>query len=263
MFSINISSVNPDSLFKCLTSIKESINHYNIEIIINNAIESKEISGIVNEFGFTEIRKKTNILRSRILMAEKSQGETIVILDDTRIVNRDFIMSLEKFDHEIGFIKEEQIGTGIYAQLARLHDDIIANNTSLDPVKKRYVLPRVYRRDLLYHSIDSIESNLSPKVIDEMKALDLEILYLEASKTSRDFGWVQGGILYHDVGDIYTEIKKMYKYGKSTKRLKNTPYAAIGDAGGRMRSLDEIKTHPSVLLYLAVRAFPFFLGYLV
>jgi len=261
MISVNIPSVNPNSLKKCLKSLKDSIENEDVEVIINNATNNNEISNIVKEFEFTEIKMNTNIFKSRILMIEKSKGDLIVLLDETRRVNKEFVKSLFTFNHDIGFIKEEQIGTGFYAHLARLHDEALSDN-NLDPVKKRYILPRVYKRDLLLTSIDHIKSKLSPKIIDNMKALDLEILYFESSKFSKDYGWVNNAILYHDVGDIFSEMKKMFKYGRSTKILKNTPYGIIGDPGGRIRSIDEIKAHPSILIYLAIRAFPFLLGYL-
>ncbi len=265
LISVNIPATNLANLNICLSHLelaKRESNDTDVEVIVNNALEKEEITRLHEKFEFKEIKKVTNILESRYIMTMESKGDYVLLLDDTRFISPNFFKIIKDEPTDIGFFKEVQLGRNLYSRLSNIHNSLYTEkNVGLNPIKTRFILPRLYKRELILYSLDRIINNLPKDVFKNIKAMDLELIYLEAFTKKPHYRFYNSALIYHLPVSLKSDIRKMYKYGQNTRLLTLTKYAMLGNLGGRKRSGKIIMRHPEVALYLTVRGIPFVLGY--
>lgn len=263
MLSILIPATSPTRLHHTLLSIYNSrVN--GIEVIINNAICSDAITAVGEEFGYPVIKKKTNILESRYILARNSSGNYSFLLDDTRAVSEDLLPELLNTTACLAVVREKENAAGLYSRLTNEQNNLIAKYdiSLVSPVSTRFILPRMYKTDLLIHSLERIKYHLGTDTFNRLSALDLELIYYQANEEADDIEVIPKGFLVHSgdnrPGEIY---KKFYKYGYNTALLRNTHYSELGNLSGRMRKATTLREFLDLCMFTTIRGVPFTIGY--
>lgn len=268
LLSVAISATNSSTLSICLNSIlAERIP--SIEVLVNNAVESEEISDIIKKYGAKEIRKKTKILESRDIIIRESKGKYVLLMDDTRYIRlhdlRMICNRLEKNLKKIIIIPEFQTGSQFGDSILRNNlKNYVTTSKEYDPIKRRFILPRLYERNLLSFSMNQIKTNIPTNIFLNLEALDLELIYLQSYRFHNEIGLFEGVYIYHlPTGGAINDLKKFFKYGYNTRILKQiSPYKKLGNLGGRMRIPRNKKDICSSLFIIVYRGIPFTLGFI-
>ncbi|MGC8558097.1 MAG: hypothetical protein ACP5NC_03780 [Nitrososphaeria archaeon] len=265
LISVNIPATNLTNLDICLSHIelaKKEYNDIDVEVIVNNVLEREDITNLIKKFGYKEIKKFTNILESRYIMAMESNGDYILLLDDTRFISKNFFSIIKNEPTDMGFFKEIQLGINPYSKLSNIHNSLFTErNAVLNPMNTRFILPRLYKRKLILHSLDQIINNVPKDIFKKIKAMDLELIYYETFIKKPSYRFYDSVIIYHLPVNLKSDVRKMYKYGQNTRFLASTKYKMLGNLRGRTRNWKVMMRHPEVSLYLAIRGIPFVLGY--
>ena len=261
--SIAVSATSSNDLEKCLRSVsRQGVS--NIDVIVNNATDSPVISQIVMKYKYREIKLKTNILLSRYITVKETTGDYVLIMDDTRRLADGFINALSDHNIEpVTAIAEYQEGVGPYANLLRSVSGMDIDSRKLNPERIRYILPRLYRRDVVMNALSRIRSKLPADLFASLEALDLELIYYEAFAITRKTGFITEPHIIHKEVSYLKDIKKMFKYGKSTRLLRKTTYKDMGNLGGRFRFANTLGNQIDGFILMLIRGLPFFLGYVL
>ena len=126
-----------------------------------------------------------------------------------------------------------------------------------------FLLPKIYKTCILKEALGNIKTNLPDEVFKNIKAMDLELIYYEGYKISKNIVNLNNNFIIHISQDIIKEIKKFYKYGKNTKLLKDTVYSKLGKVNSRIRRPNTISDFFLMLIVYTIRGIPFLLGYLM
>ena len=259
MISIEIPVVHGKYLHDVLESIR-SQSYQDYEVIIVNS-GSDQISDLIRQYGFKEIRKSTKLLYARYLAHMNSKGDFSLLLDETRYLGKDALLTLSSLRRDMIIIHEREVGNSIWIRQAQLDKDNIIYCNPADAIKG-FALPRYVRSEILSRAFEALESNLKDKFYDVIFP-DHELIYYEASKISTDVNIVKEPFIYH-YGDssILDIARKYYKYGKSIRVVKGTLYENFFSTKRKVRKicrgslLDRVGVYG---LYL-VRGIPFILG---
>ncbi len=264
MISVAISSISPTNLERCIDSLYKS-EYREFELVVNNAIESEDISRVAHKFRATEINKKTNILESWLRMIDVCEGDYIFLLSDSRVVSSTLLELISKSRADMLIIGENEVGSGLIPKIYNLErkgmSKVPTNN--LNPYTLRSILPRVYKSNLLKLARANIIKNLGDKMISRVWTLDQEIIYFEVFQLSRNVEFIRSAEIQHTPEESIVELwKKYFKYGRGQKALKNTAYSTMTTMHGRTRNglpiFSRLLSVPSMIL----RAPPYILGYI-
>ncbi|BFI73759.1 glycosyl transferase family 2 [Nanoarchaeota archaeon] len=231
------------------------------EVIIINSSSNENISDIIKEYGFKEIKLKVKLLKARYLAHIYSKGEYELILDETRILRKNTLEKLSSLNHDMVIIGEKEIGDTFWIKLANL-DKINIMYCNTPEAIKGFALPRYFKREILDKAFENLRKNLKEK-FDEIIFPDHELIYYEANKISKDIFVLKDNLIMH-YGDkrLIDIVKKYYRYGKSLKILKNTFYSNLVNISRKKRNICIGNKYLIYLLYLA-RGIPLMLGYLL
>ncbi|MCW1302559.1 MAG: glycosyltransferase family 2 protein [Candidatus Rehaiarchaeum fermentans] len=258
MISIEIPVVHGKYLNEVFESIR-SQTYQDFEVIITNS-GSEEISDLIKQYGFKEVKAITRLLNARYLAHLESKGEYALILDETRVLRRDALSILSTLNHDMVIIGEQEIGNTFWLRLANLDKENIVECNSIDTVKW-FALPRFFRREILDKAFSRLKENLKDK-FDKIVFPDHVLIYYEARKESDDVFLLKDRLIFH-YGDatLFQIIKKYHRYGKSLKMLRGTPYHNFVTINKTKRNICLGNKLLLYLLYLA-RGIPFLIGYL-
>ena len=183
-------------------------------------------------------------------------------MDDTRFFSETFFLNLNLNMFDIGVINEIEEVNNIYDKLINRQINI-NYNSKMEPKKNMFSLPRIYKTYILKEALNNIKNNLSSDLFNDIKAMDLELIYYESYKISNKIEKLNDNYIMHISQDPIKEIKKFYKYGKNTKLLKNTVYSDLGKPDSRIRKPKIITDFFILLIIYAIRGIPFLLGYIL
>ena len=260
MISIEIPAIHGKYLRQVLESIRNQ-SYQDYEVIVVNS-GSGEISDIVKEFGFKVINQKTKSLHARYLAHKESKGEYALVLDETRMLERDTLKILSSLDYDMIIIGEKEIGDSLWIKLASLDKENVVYCNPVDPLKG-ISLPRYYKREVLSKAFSSALENLGNKFYDVVYR-DLEIIFYEAYKVSKSVHVVYDQLISHFGDATLSDImKKYYRYGKTSRVLRNTPYSVFLTKKRVRRKICRGSFWERKLLYLLylARGIPYLLGY--
>jgi len=261
VYSIQIPALHGKYLHEVLESIRSQTFQDYEAVVVNSG--SDEISDIIRSFGFKEIKKKVKTLEARYIANLESKGEYALLLDETKPLRNDALSVLSSNLHDMVIIGEKQIGSSIWIRLAQLDKDNIMYCNAPEPIKG-FALPRLFKREILTVAMERLKNALGD-TFDELVYPDHELIYYEAFKISNDVFFLKEKLIYH-YGDksINEIVKKYYRYGKSLKVLKNTPYSFMTSLGRKRRIICKGTLIDKLLLnsLYIVRGIPFMLGYL-
>jgi len=262
VYSIQIPALHGKYLREVLESIRsQSLQEYGV-IVVNSG--GDEVSDLIREFGFREIRRRARLLEARYLANLESKGEYALLLDETRSLRRDALHVLSSNLHDMTIIGEKEVGNSIWTSLAQLDKDNVRNCNAPEAIKG-FALPRLFRRDILSAAMERLRAGLGD-AFKEVVFPDHELIYYEASKMSGDLFVLKEELIYHRGDDDLRGIaRKYHRYGKSLRVLKDSPYSFMTSISRKKRTVCEGTLGDRLmlnLLYLA-RALPFELGYLL
>jgi len=224
----------------------------------------KEISDLIKDYGFKEIRRNVRLLEARYLANKESKGDYALLLDETRPLRKDAIEILSKNLHDMVIIGEREIGDSFWVKAAQLDKDNIMYCNSPEAIKG-FSLPRLFRRELLTNALERLREGLSEK-FNQVVFPDHELIYYEVSFLSNDVFIIKDELIYH-YGDASLRyiMRKYYRYGKSLKVLKDTPYSFMTSISRKKREICKGGIYDRVALYILylVRGVPFLLGELL
>lgn len=262
-FSICIPVLSSKYIPKCLDSIFTN-KFQDFEVIINDSSVDFYVSDIISEYDVKIIKKNTRSFESRMITALASNGSRVLILDDTRIISENLIEKLDNMPEEIIVVGERDTGKGLLIRLSNLDKKAISSNKiKLNPIENKSVIPRVYNRDIIVKSFTNIQANLNPEILSNIVGLDLEIIYYEAFKISRNIGIIPTAeILHYGDESLKSIFRKYYRYGFTQKMLMETVYSELANISGRNRSGYALGNRILSLPLQVVRGIPFILGYI-
>ncbi|QXJ31862.1 glycosyltransferase family 2 protein [Saccharolobus shibatae] len=259
MISIEIPVIHGKYLNHLFESIRsQSFQDYEVTVV--NSSSDENVSDLISQYGFKEVKEKVKLLKARYLAHHHSKGDYALLLDETRILRKDTLPILSTLNHDMTIIGEEEIGDSFWVRLANLDkENIMECNTS--EAIKGFALPRFFRREILDRTFDKLKENLKEK-FDEIVFPDHELIYYEASRVSNDVISLKDKLIMH-YGDAKLSeiIRKYYRYGKSLKVLKETPYSNLIRVSRKKRNICKGNKFFLYLLYVT-RGIPFILGYL-
>jgi glycosyltransferase involved in cell wall biosynthesis len=262
VFSIQIPALHGKHLREVLESIRsQSLQEYEV-VVVNSG--GDDVSDLIREFGFREIRRRARLLEARYLANLYSRGEYALLLDETRYLRKDALRMLSSNLHDMVIIGEREVGNSIWTRLAQLDKDNIMNCNAPEAIRG-FALPRLFRRDILSAAMERLRAGLGD-AFEEVVFPDHELIYYEASKISGDLFVLKEELIYHRGDeDLRGIARKYHRYGKSLRILKGTPYSFMTSISRKRRTICEGGLGDRLmlnLLYLA-RTLPFVLGYLL
>ena len=259
LFSIQIPALHGKYLRDVLESIRvQTFQDYQV-VVVNSG--GDEVSDLIREYGFKEVREDVKLLEARYLANVKSEGDYALLLDETRPLRRDALELLSKDPHDMVIVGEREIGKSLWVRAAQLDKDNIMSCNTPEAIKG-FALPRLFRRELLTRAFYNLRNNLG-QTFKEVVFPDHELIYYEASRLSADVFVLNTELIYHygDV-DLKEIVRKYNRYGKSLKVLKGTPYAFLTSLSRKKRNICKGGIHGRLLLYTLylVRGIPFLIG---
>ena len=256
--------VSGEFLENCMNSIFRSI-YTDFEVIVNNSTENTKISDILSRYDVKVINKITRSLESRFLTVGGSSGDRIFLLDETRLITPTLLGKIADMDSKMIAIGEKEIGNGLITRLTNMDKKATMNASpeEISPILNKTVIPRVYDRQIMLASLNNIESKLPYEKIREVVGLDLEMIYLESWRQTKDLEFIKGCDIMH-FGDMrYTSLfRKYYRYGKSQRMLRYTAYSNLAGIGGRTRKGLNFRDRMATVPLQILRGAPFLLGYI-
>ncbi len=262
VFSIQIPTLHGEYLREVLESIRgQTFQDYEV-VVVNSG--GGFISDLIHEYGFNELRRDVKLLEARYLANNESRGDYAVLLDETRPLRKDALELLSKNLHDMVIIGERELGSCFWVEAAQLDKENIMDCNSSEAIKG-FALPRLFKRGLLTSALEKLRGNLGGK-FSHVVFPDHELIYYEASKVSNDVFVIRDELIYH-YGDFALRglVGKYYRYGKSLKVLRDTPYSFFLSVKRKRRSICKGGVYGRFMLYTLylARAVPFLLGELL
>lgn len=258
MFSIQIPALHGKYLREVFESIRgQTFQDYEVVVVNSGGV----VTDLVREYGFKEVRKDVKLLEARYLANLESRGDYALLLDETRPLRRDALELLSKNLHDMVIIGERELGNSFWVRAAQLDKDNIMSCNSSEAIKG-FALPRLFKRDLLTTALERLRKGLGEK-FNQVIFPDHELIYYEASLISNDIFVFKDGLIYH-YGDVSLRdiIRKYYRYGKSLKVLKDTPYSFMMSVSRKKRDICVGGLKGRLILYslYLIRGVPFLIG---
>ena len=173
MFSIQIPALHGRYLRNVLESIRsQTLQDYEV-VVVNSG--GGQISDLVKEFGFKEVRKYVKLLEARYLANEESKGDYALLLDETRPLRRDALEVLSRDLHDMIIIGERELGDSVWVRATQLDKENIMYCNSPDAIKG-IALPRVFKRELLTRALGTLRVNLG-EAFSQVIFRDHELIY--------------------------------------------------------------------------------------
>jgi len=260
VISIEIPVTHGKYLRQVLESIRQQ-TYQDYEVIVVNS-GREELSDLVKEFGFKVIERKAKLLHARYIAHMESKGEYALLLDETRMLEKDALKTLSSLDYDMVVIGEKEVGDSFWVRLAQLDKENILYCNPIDPLKG-IALPRYFKSEVLSKAFSSAKEKLGEKFY-EVVFWDHAIIFYEASKISSKIHVINEPLISHfgdpSLSDI---VRKYYRYGKTAKALKNTPYSDFLAKKRVKRRICKGSFWERISLYLLylARGIPYLLGY--
>ncbi len=160
MFSIQILVLYGKYLREVFESIRLQILQDYEVIVVNSG--GGNISDLVKEYGFKEVKKVVRLLEARYLANRESKGDYALLLDETRPLRKDALELLSKNLHDMVIIGERELGDSFWVKAAQLDKDNIMYCNSPEAIKG-FSLPKLFRRELLTNALERLREGLGDK----------------------------------------------------------------------------------------------------
>lgn len=255
--SVVIPSFNSvQTISGCLESVRNQ-THEPTEIVVVDSCSTDGTAETARRFAKV-IVADSSATRARLIGVEAATGDYILNLDtDQRLAAWALEAAIATSKSVVAF-GEVSTGSGLVARINRLDKATVNRNwqLNLDPISG-FIRPRFYRRDLLLQAFGMI-----PDKIMDVKPCPFSedsLLFWHANVRADEVGFVPDAILHEETTHLLEYARKWKGYGQTAKVYRGTSYSVFATSRGK-RSVQGIRrfaTAPG----LAIRAFPFLIGY--
>ena len=257
--SVEISVTSGGSLFEILSTLRSS--GVDLDIIVINSGDNKKVPVYCRKFNAKEIREKCSLLKSRYLGTVNSDGDSILILDETRVPSVGLVNSLENIHNLMVAFPEVQKGRGIINWLDGFDKDLVTRNGNSMVGGVSLIIPRFYPTKVLKEAFDEIIRKLGKGAFERIVAKDDRIIFFEVSNLLNSTPVISKHPLYHiNNTNIIREVEKYSRYGRTSRLLKNTDYEFMIRLSDKMRKFSSPRELPLLFLYL-LRGLSYEAGY--
>ena len=230
------------------------------EITVASSLGDGSYSDMLQEHGAKVVHCGPYILEKRYSAHKLSMSDYSLLLDETRIPQRDLLFKLATRKEDMVVIGEKDIGRTFWVRMSNL-DKINSIECNSFDMKSGYVLPRYFRAEILDRAFASIRKKISDRVFKSVLMEDHQLISYEACQLSKSFAKINEELISH-YGDqtLYSIIRKYHRYGKYHNVLKNTYYGPLLSPKNRVRKVC-IGSVIQLYVFYAARGIPFMVGY--
>lgn len=268
-FSIEIITRGESTLKDTLNSILgQSYNSF--EIVCANSSSDPSITKVLDDYSVKHIEVgQVKHLRGRELSHSLSRGKFSLIMDSTRLLEPDALSVLEmyikKFD--LVAIKEGSIGSGFWVNQAKIYKSLSEKNAQTEIIKKKipsYILPRLYKSDVLTKTFLSLRQKIPDKLFDSIGYGEHHLIFQEALSFTESFFYYKDTelIKHYEDSSIRSIYRKYKSYGKDQIKLSILPHYSASHllAHTRRVTIRQFIGNIFCLPLISVRTFSFIIG---
>lgn len=271
-FSIEIITRGERTLEEALKSIEKQSND-SFEIVCANSSSDPFTCKILDNYSVKHLEVgSVKHLRGRELAHSLSSGKVSLIMDSTRILDPGMLDALKVYIEEFDMvaIKEGSIGEGFWVNQARLYKNFSERNVDSNLIKNKvpsYVLPRLFKRDILNKTFISLRQNIPKKLFDSIGYGEHHLIVQEALSFSKSlYYYKETDLIKHYEDATLDSIYRKYKnYGKDQKILNAVPKYTASHLTSHFRKLNKYQIVDSIrtLPIIFIRSWSFSIGLLL
>jgi len=236
-------------------AVRSAMEHAD-EVIVVDSFSTDRTVEIARKEGAKVVRVSGSMLKARIEGAKLAKGYYIVNLDSDMYFSNNF----SGFKERVIVLGEITVGEGIVSKMLGIDRKLTqkAYKNNLIPIKGG-IIPRMYERELLLKAYENIQQALGSDVA--VQYLEDSIIYYNVMKKYEGRVQFIPDAVYHLENDtLLSFMKKWYKYGRSSKLLRDTEYERFIHARRTRPGLSFIEKLELLPLTL-IKGIPFALGY--
>ncbi len=270
-FSIEIITRGERSLRDTLESMRKQ-SYDSFEIVCANSSSEPWVSKILEDYSVNHVEiGAMKHLRGREVSHSLSKGRYSLIMDSTRLLVYNALEVLKQYidSFDMVAIKEGSLGSGFWVSQAKIYRGLSEKNTPSDRLKERvpsYILPRLYKSNLLSKVFKSLRQKIPDKMFDSIGYGEHHIIFQEAiSMTSSLYYYKGNELIKHYEDDSIMKIYRKYRsYGSDQIILKSLPYYNASSLASHMRGLSMSQFIGNVLCspLISLRSMSFLIGML-
>lgn len=270
-FSIELITRRETTLKLALDSIANQ-TYGSFEIVCANSSDDSNVSKILEDYS---VRHKevgpVRHLMGRDLAHGLSQGKYSMIMDSTRILKPEALETLEPYIADYGMvaIKEGSAGKGFWVRQADRYRSSSERNVGDEMIVgdvKSFVLPRLYKRELLNTVFSSLRSIIPRDVFESIGYGEHHLIFQEAVESNASFYHYKAeDLLLHFEDTSVSSIYRKYKsYGKDQKILKGLTQYKAGSLNSHRRNMNltQLRDNAICLPLISIRTLAFIVGML-
>ncbi len=270
-FSIEIITRGEKSLKDSLESMRRQ-SYDSFEIVCANSSSEPWVSKVLEDYSVNHVEVGAmKHLRGREVSHSLSKGRYSLIMDSTRLLESNSLEILKQYidNFDMVAIKEGSIGSGFWVAQARIYKSISEKNIQSDRIKEKvpsYILPRLYRNNLLSKVFRSLRQKIPDKMFDSIGYGEHHIIFQEAISVTDSFYYYRSNeLIKHYEDDSIMKIYHKYRsYGKDQIILKAYPSYNASSLASHMRGLSMSQFIGNVLCspLISLRSMSFLIGML-
>lgn len=260
MISIEIPIIQGESLNELMDSIYSQSNQ-DFQVIA--VAPPGEVADRISKYDIKLVRCRTGLLDARYLAHLEARGDYELLLDETRILREDALRVISNVVvSPMAVVGEEEAGEGFWVKLAQLDKEMIMEyNTSVVEPAKSFVLPRLYKRELLDNAFINLKINIPTEVFHRIIYEDHHLIFYEAYRTSKAINIIREPLIKHYGDSSLTDIaRKYYRYGSTSNLLRRTSYWEFINTTKRKRVVKGVRNTICLFILYSVRGIPFVVG---
>ena len=271
-FSIEIITRGEKSLKDSLESItRQTYNSF--EIVCANSSSDSSITKILDDYSVKHLEVGiVRHLRGRELAHNLSGGKFSFMMDSTRLFEPDTLDILKQYieKYDMVVVKEGSLGSGFWAKQSKIYKNVSEKNTGTELVKEKvlsYILPRLYKTNLLSNVFVSLRQKLSSKLFDSIGYGEHHIIFQEAISMTKSFYYYQNKeLIKHYEDESMRSIYMKYKsYGKDQIILRALPHYNASRLSTHARNINKSQIIGNIfcLPLISIRTISFLIGMLM
>lgn len=268
-FSIEIITRGEKSLKNSLESmVRQSYDSF--EIVCANSSSQQSVSKTLDDFSVKHVEVgAVKHLRGREVSHSLSSGRFSLMMDSTRLLEYNALDILKQYieNFDMVAIKEGSIGSGFWVNQAKIYKSISEKNTNSDKIKEKipsYILPRLYKSNLLSKVFSSLKHKIPDKLFDSIGYGEHHIIFQEAiSITDSFFYYKNNELIKHHEDDSMASIYRKYRsYGKDQIILMALPKYNASNLASHSRelSLQQLIANLVCSPLISIRGVSFLIG---
>ncbi len=268
-FSVELITRGEKSLKAALDSIS-SQTYNSMEVVCANSSDDLAVEKLLSEYAIRQEKVgPVKHLLGRSLAHSLASGKYSLIMDSTRTLMPEALETLSQYmeKYDMVAIREGSRGTGFWIRQAERYRNSSERNIDESSILSgvaSFVLPRLYKKDLLDTVFNSLRRNIPQEVFNLIGYGEHHLIFQEAILRGASFHHYRDqNLIYHYEDNTLQSIYGKYRsYGSDQKLLVNlTNYRASELLSHRRKlRLNQIKDNLICLPIISARMVSFILG---